>query len=78
MARIGREALQDQAILHLLQALPVERLERILDALGVAPEKVERRKDDRRCSVCGHGYPRCRAIDERAPASERHDWSPAR
>lgn len=73
MAR-GREALQDQALVHLLQALPPERLERILADLGIPAEKVEKRRDDRRCVVCGFGYFRCRATDERAPAEDRHEW----
>lgn len=30
--------------------------------------------DPRRCTVCGHGYVRCRAIDSKAIESERHDW----
>lgn len=76
----SRDSRQDRALVMLLEALPEQRLELILAELGVEPEKVAeastRRKDDRRCQICGYGYLRCRAINEKAPPGSEHDWSP--
>lgn len=65
----------------LLQALPDERLHRVLSGLGIEPEKIEsagQKADARRCKVCGLGFVRCRALDEKTPADDRHPWSPDR
>lgn len=72
----SRETRQDRGIVLLLQALPEDRLERVLEALGIEPERrAEARKDPRRCAVCGNGYLRCREIDALAP-DDHHEWSP--
>lgn len=58
----SREARQDDALVLLLQALPPERLERIL--AEVAPRRTELvapARDNRYCTICGKRYPLCRA-----------------
>lgn len=77
----SRDALQDLALVQLLQALPEDRLERVLTGLGIAPEKVEtvtHRPDYRRCKVCGLSFVRCRALDEKSPTDDQHAWTPDR
>jgi hypothetical protein len=77
----SREARQDLALVTLLQALPEDRLARVLTGIGIEAEKIEERAqkaDPRRCKVCGLGFVRCRALDEKAPADDRHPWSPDR
>lgn len=74
----SREHRQDHALVLLLQALPGQRLEAILLDLGIEPEKIAEapgRRDKRACTVCGLGYIRCRALDEKAPYDEQHEWS---
>lgn len=56
----------------LLQALPEDRLENVLSGLGIAPERREKAKDERRCSICSFGYVRCRAAD----VNGDHEWTP--
>lgn len=68
----SRDHRQDRALVMLLQALPQERLERILLDLGLTPEKVAgMRRDTRRCDTCGLGYPLCRERWE-----DDHEWTP--
>lgn len=76
----SREARQDLALVTLLQALPEDRLNRVLTGLGITEERIERiqKPDARRCKVCGLGFVRCRSLDEKAPADDRHLWSPDR
>lgn len=67
--------------MQLLRALPVERLDGILETLGVPPadrDAVQAKADPRRCTVCGHGYVRCRAANEKVPEDEQHEWAPDR
>lgn len=75
----SREHRQDRALVMLLQALPDERLERVLSDVGVSPERLaeaKARQDNRYCQICGLRYPKCRAMDEAAPIGEGHDWTP--
>lgn len=77
----SRDARQDLALVQLLQALPDDRLARVLTGLGLEPEKVEaavHKPDPRRCTVCGLAFVRCRALDEKSPAEDRHPWTPDR
>lgn len=77
--RQSSESRQDNALVALLEALPPERLSRVLTGLGIEPERVEaatHKPDDRRCLVCGHGWVRCRALDGKSPLEDRHEWSP--
>lgn len=80
MAVESREHRQDHALVLFLQALPEQRLERILLDLGITSEKVadRRQADLRRCKVCNHPYIICRSQDERAPVEDRHPWTPDR
>lgn len=82
MTREAREARQDRGIVLLLQALPADRLAGILERLGVPAEKTasvtaKPKRDDRRCTECGHGYYLCRVLDEKS-ADDHHPWSPDR
>lgn len=77
----SRDARQDLALVALLEALPEDRLARVLTGLGIETEKIaaaERKRDLRRCKECDQPFVRCRALDERAPADEKHDWTPDR
>lgn len=78
----SRESRQDTALVQLLQALPPERLERVLIGLGLAPDKVQdaaHKPDPRRCKTCSHGYVRCRQMDEKVTDPlARHEWTPDR
>lgn len=81
MARQSRESVQDAALVQLLRALPLERLDGILETIGVQPadrDAVQRKVDPRHCRVCGQGYVRCRAADSHAPEGEGHEWTPDR
>lgn len=72
--RVSREVRQERALVMFLETLPAERLERILEDLGVPAQKREEaasRRDRRRCDVCGNGYKRCREIWE-----NDHPWTP--
>lgn len=74
----SREARQDSALVALLEALPPDRLARVLRYLGIEPDtadKASRKRDDRRCLVCGHSYVTCREIDSKSP-DDHHEWSP--
>lgn len=58
----SREARQTAALVALLQALPDEQLDAILDGLGIHParrEAVGRKPDTRRCTTCGLGWYKC-------------------
>lgn len=78
------DASVDAALVVILKALPPERLAGILDTLGVPVRDVHgalaasAAGDARRCTECGNGYVRCRAIDAKAPPTERHEWKPDR
>lgn len=76
----SRESRQDAALVTLLNALPPDRLTRVLVGVGIEPDKadaVSSKPDARRCQVCGHGYVRCREIDSKSP-DDHHAWSPDR
>lgn len=75
MARQSRDARQDAALVQLLKALPEERLDGILEALGVLAEDREageRKRDPRRCNYCGEKWLRHKALAEH----DGHDWDP--
>ena len=73
MARQSREATQDAALVAFLRALPEQRLEGILEALGVVTEHVAPRADPRRCLHCGKGYVAHQKIVE---LGDPHAWHP--
>lgn len=81
MVRQSREAAQVAAMAAYLHTWPPEQLDKLLEALDVpreAREAAERKRDPRRCLECGHGYVRCRQLDEKVPEAERHEWRPDR
>lgn len=62
-------------LVGLLQALPAEQLEAVLDGLGIAPERrPDGPKDTRRCQTCGWGWVRHKALADH-PA-DGHAWNP--
>lgn len=71
------ERQQDAALAALLATLSTERLEGILQALGITlPEDTTERRDPRRCRVCGLGYVACRRMAEKG--DDDHAWTPDR
>lgn len=72
MTRESRDARQDSALVSLLQALPEDRLDRVLAGIGIEAGRKPKATDDRRCTVCGRGYVGCRAADRVGD----HEWSP--
>lgn len=71
---MSREAVQDAALVQLLKALPEERLNGILVALGVTAEKVET-LDPRHCKICGKKWLGHKRLVE-LEGDDPHAWEP--
>lgn len=64
------------ALVALLEALPTEQLEAVLNAMGIAQERrPEKYRDDRRCQTCGFGWVRHKALADHP--QDGHEWNPA-
>lgn len=75
MARQSREAVQDAALVQLLRALPEERLDGILIALGVTAEKAVEKLDPRHCQICGQQWLKHKRLVE-LEGDDPHAWEP--
>lgn len=72
---VTRLQAQTAALVDLLQALPVEQLQAVLDGIGVRQEdRPQAYKDDRRCRICGFGWVRHKALADHP--NDGHPWEP--
>lgn len=71
----SRRHAQVNAVVALLQALPEAWLEDVLARLntrGVVVLETPAKRERRACGVCGHYYPKCRALAQ--ATGDEHDF----